>query len=95
VRVLDPEEVIEAVTPHVQYAAIPETGALTELLEALIDLRLHYAEEICIPVEHCTGEYFRKSNEAIAKATDAPQQTSDASAPPADRSEDKNAKTAR
>jgi hypothetical protein len=30
VRVLDPEEVIEAVTPHVQYAAIPETGALTE-----------------------------------------------------------------
>jgi hypothetical protein len=30
VRVLDPEEVIEAVTPHVQYAAIPETGALTD-----------------------------------------------------------------
>jgi len=67
-------------------ATVPEPGVLTELLEALIDLRLHYAEEICIPVEHCTGEYFRKSNEAIAKATDAPQQTSDASAPPADRS---------
>jgi hypothetical protein len=68
-------------------ATVPEPGTLTELLEALTGLVVLTRElwkQAQMPLDASKG--IKRAERAIAKAIAAPLQTSDASAPPADRS---------